>query len=386
MKIIFLSLIFILFSLSLEAKTITKRVACFGLTKQKAVTNALIEAISQVKGVHLESLEVMKSKFQQSSISHNGIDSDRTSTSDESISAISKATKGIIQSYNVIKISKKERGYEALVDIKLAVYKAPGISHKSRRKIAIMPFYVSKNSFTIGSKNYSSSKISDDISQVLTTNITQSRRFAVVDRTYTRDMAKELGIISSGQTPLSQKVKLGQKLGADYILVGTIKSASMQTYNTRNQLTGEGSSKSLAEFIIDYRIIVVGTSQIKWSDSTKAILDMSNSNGSVNMALQNAIEKVSSNITNSLLGNIYPIRIVQITRTGDIVLNQGGNSIQKGMRLDVMNLGKKIIDPYTKESLGRTETKTAEIEITRVTPKLSYAKVIDGTLSLVKKK
>jgi len=354
-----------------------------GFTKQEAIYNALIEAVRQINGTEIASKTKTSFSHEEMNSNINNNSKDASLSSNSVKKDISADTKGAVEKYEILDSSKNGNEWDVRLLVSVPVYKAPGASNDNRRSIAIMPFYVLQNSFNIGSKKYSGAYISDVISQAITTNITQSRKFSVVDRTYTKDMASELNMINSQEVPLSQRVKLGQKLGADYLLVGTIKKADMQTKSTQNSSTGESGSETFAEFIIDYRIIVVGSSQIKWSDTTKAVIDMSNSKSSVEMALQNAVERVSTNITNSLLSNIYPVRIVQITNLGDIVLNQGGNSIEKGMRLDVMKPGQKIIDTYTKESLGTTESKIAEIEITRVTPKLSYAKIVDGTISML---
>ncbi|MFT7492323.1 MAG: hypothetical protein ACI80S_001923, partial [Pseudohongiellaceae bacterium] len=78
-----------------------------------------------------------------------------------------------------------------------------------------------------------------------------------------------------------------------------------------------------------------------------------------------------------LVQRIYPIRVVDVS--GDqIVLNAGGNSLTQGMILDVFKEGKKIVDPYTGESLGKTEKKVGEVQVTRVNSKVTYARHIDG--------
>ena len=46
--------------------------------------------------------------------------------------------------------------------------------------------------------------------------------------------------------------------------------------------------------------------------------------------------------------------------------------------------GKKIKDPYTKETIGREEIYTATIEVTRVNPKQSYAKIIKSGRDLAR--
>ena len=43
------------------------------------------------------------------------------------------------------------------------------------------------------------------------------------------------------------------------------------------------------------------------------------------------------------------------------------------------SLGQTVIDPYTKEVVGKEEIMTAKAEVTRVTPKMSYLKLVSGS-------
>ena len=63
----------------------------------------------------------------------------------------------------------------------------------------------------------------------------------------------------------------------------------------------------------------------------------------------------------------------------EITINQG--NLKVGSKYEVFKLGKKIIDSYTKESLGRSEIKVGKAEIIRVLPKYSIAKIIEGKVS-----
>ncbi len=386
-QILFICLLVFSPNLLFAVQTITTvQVKGFGVTRGEAIQNALIEALKQTKGVSINSKKAFSKRIQQKNVSINQENSRKIAVHSLSQNAVKEATKGLINSYRILNAKKDDnREWNVKLLVKILGYKSPGLSTKHRRKIAIMPFYYSKKTYAINGEEYSGAKVSDMLSQSLTNDFTQSRRFAVVDRTYIRDMSNELGIITSGQTPLSQKVKLGKKLSADYILVGTIESVSMDTTSNHNQLLGTDSSKKNAEFIVDYRIIVVGTSQIKWSATTKATIDLSNSRDSTEMALTKAVENITHSIADELLSNIYPMKIIKITRDGTIVLNQGGNSLAVGSKMDVMHLGERMTDPYTHEPLGRLEKKVAIIEIRNVTPKLSYAQVVKGSLDIIKK-
>jgi len=374
----FLLFFLLAFSLSLEAKVVEKEVSGFGLNQQRAISNALLEAVSQVNGVSVDSISLMRSRLIEINF-HYDKKSGKATYHDQGGATVLQITNGIVQGYDVVKISKVDNGYKAIVNVKISQYEAADSSYKNRKKLAIMPFYMYQHSYKIGRRSYGNIVLTDYISDALTTAFVQSKKVAVVDRSYTYDMAKELNLIRSQEAPLREKVKLGQKLGADYILVGTIKKATLNRETKYNQSLGTSDSSDSVNFIIDYRLIVVGTSHIKFSQSVTMKIDVTESENIV----EEAISKISHEITNTILNDMYPIRIAQITASKEIILNQGGNTMHVGMKMQVMKLGEEIIDTYTKESLGRSETKVAEIEITKVTSSMSYAKITEGTISLV---
>ena len=371
------------FTVGLIADIKEVSVVAEGMSKQEAISNALVEAISRIKGVEVASKTKSSFSNEEFSSSKNGVENKGSFSENSFKKDINSITKGVVKTYEVIDAQRVGDRWEVELLVSIPVYKEVGISTKNRRKIAVMPFHTLDKRYIMGKYTYKGKEVADILTQALVTNMTQARKFAVLDRSYVSDMAKEMNLLNSSEVNLSQKVKLGQKLGADYIIVGTIKNASIYEKNSYNRSLGTKNQSNMVELIVDYRVIVVGTSQIKWSDTQKVTLQSSNTNQSFRMLMQNSMEKLASKITTSLLQNIYPIRVLKVTNSGMIVLNQGGNSVKKGMRLDVMHAGKKMYDPYTKELLGNIEEKVAEIEVIRVTPKLSYAKVVDGTLDLV---
>ena len=87
------------------------------------------------------------------------------------------------------------------------------------------------------------------------------------------------------------------------------------------------------------------------------------------------LEVAAERITEAMMDAIYPLSLVAVD--GDIVaLNQGGDTISSGNLYELYRYGEKIIDPYTKESLGRSETLVGEISVERVNPKTSLGRIV----------
>ena len=381
MKIFSIILAFIATSAGLNANELREvEVTSYGQTRQEAVYNGLVEATARVNGVEIASAAKSSFSFEDQSSSWFGRSLESSSASTGLKKEVSSATKGYIKQYSVIDLAQEGGEWRAQLLVSVPVYQTPGIAANSRRKIAVMPFSVAAGNHKYGSGAYASSQVVEQISQSLVNQITQTRKFTVLDRSYDEQIAKERNLILSEDARMDERIKLGQLLGVDYLLVGSLNHDQQINSAQKNSLTGELMGRDGIEFIIDYRVIVMATRQIKWAETIKALVPMESQNSSPKMALQIAVESATAKITNNLLAAIYPTRILKITEADEIILNQGGNSLNAGLKMDVMKLGEAVIDPYTNESLGASETKIAEVEVTRVTPKMSYAKVISGSI------
>jgi hypothetical protein len=178
-------------------------------------------------------------------------------------------------------------------------------------------------------------------------------------------------------------MRLGEVLGVDYMLVGTIINAQLKRTAHRIKVINRTDYRDKATFIVDYRIIVMPTRQTKWSDSVILTLESNElhelAQSSDSQVIQQALlQKAAQLIAHKAIANIYPIRIAAIQKNGDLILNQGGVTISEGELFDVFTAGEKVVDPYTGESLGATETWVATAKIERVLAKMSYAKITKG--------
>ena len=72
--------------------------------------------------------------------------------------------------------------------------------------------------------------------------------------------------------------------------------------------------------------------------------------------------------------------MVEKIEGNQIVIGTGGDVIKVGEKYRLIQYGKKIVDSYTKESLGRKENIIGMVEITEVTPKMSYGKIINSKI------
>ncbi len=364
MRILPLTIILTLFSLSLEAKigTTTTRVSGFGLDRQSAITNALMEAVSQVKGVKLESMETMKTEFSESSLSSNGKDESSSFSSDESISEVSKITKGIVQSYDVIEIYQVDRGYESVLDVSIAVYKAS--AQANRLRMAVVPFRIL------------SSVTEPDFERLFTNSLnsylTQSRRFAMIDRKYSHEQRKELRLIQGDIFKAEEAARVGNQLGTDYLILGAVDSANKKTSTIHMRTMDKSINRTKTQVDLSFRILDVATGQVKYANEYSKSLDG-------NISLNSIAKEVADSVGNDIINAIYPILVAKIDGN-KITLGQGGKTLKIGDKLKLIKYGEKIHDQYTGESLGYTEIEIGIVKIISVQSKLSTAEIIKLTV------
>ncbi len=89
---------------------------------------------------------------------------------------------------------------------------------------------------------------------------------------------------------------------------------------------------------------------------------------------------VAAQLADQFVAAVFPMKVVQRTRRGQVVINRGKDG---GMKLgdvyEVFYAGEELIDPDTGQSLGSGEEYVGKIEVVRINPKVTYAKIISET-------
>ena len=266
--------------------------------------------------------------------------------------------------YNIISAEQDGSGrWIAVVEIKNSKttksYKAPGLDNKQRRSLAVF------------NASYGDTRgLGENLKTHIITNLTQSRKFNILDRDNGGYYEMEKALISSGNAGADEIYKLKNVLGSDYLMIFNIKAAQART--KQSNLTGKNITK--AEVAVDYQVILFATREVKYSNT----LTMSVSVKDDLKSNEAAFKKIADKITSDILNAIYPLKIANINGQ-EVVFTQ---NLNVGERFDCFSQGKALKDSYTKQGTGdmRVETRAGQVEITRADPKLSYAKIIEGQM------
>jgi len=390
-----------------QGKIIFKEVFVTGIgqSQEEAVNNALAEAISSVNGKNIQTQTIIKilggeaipkpkNDKQDKSLDANvefigktleniariakgAPEKDQTKKTDPKEEEKSKApqytqsyvkklvdeTKGGVKTYQILEKKKNEQGWiEVKIKAEVASFELP--PEASRVRIAVFPFKVFNAQ---GDKE----KLQRLINQEVNNYFVQTRKFAILDRSYLEEVAKEKSKILDGSAPAIEMAKIGNEISADFIIVGSVEDFKTEKTVTK-VLTDESTkiTRESATLNLNYRVLDVTTKQISNSDTIKLKIS---SKGGPNEAMSEIALRVAKNMGEEVLFSIYPVLVEKIDGQ-DLYLGQGGKQFKTGDVYEVFEKGDKIYDSYTKEAIGNIESPRGKVQITSVSSNMSKAR------------
>ena len=359
----YLFLLFFLFPSVVFSKIETKTLEVNGTASDEssAINNALVEAISQINGAKIAA-EVKTSLSQVST--KEGADVKKTFDKN-----VSKITNGLVKSYRILSSEEDENLFKVKLSVQVSKFKKS--VQTKRLRLAVVPFRAANTvKITDATKKFEGA-----ITAQLENYLTQTRRFALVDRSFVKEQTKELNFIAGGaKNSMSNEeiAKLGNRIGTDYLIVGRIENANMYVTEKKSKVSDTVKKTLTSNARITLRIIDVATTQIKFSDTYEK---------SLNASIEKVADNLALNIGDAILGTIYPIRMINAS-SSQVTLGQGGKTMANGDLFKVYQLGKKMKDPYTGESLGREEIEVAVIKIKTIKPKTAEADILESIIEL----
>ncbi|MGA2279865.1 MAG: CsgG/HfaB family protein [Verrucomicrobiota bacterium] len=233
-------------------------------------------------------------------------------------------------------------------------------------------------------------RIIESLDSQLIASISATRKFDVVGRSDLADVIKEQDLGASGNVDAKTAAQAGKLAGAKYLLVTTVDD--FQDY--MEKATFEGTGRSATKRV--FRLSVVGK---VYDSSTGKLMESVNfqtgndafkqiqeersyvvKDGELSEEMMVAVARdLAQKIANRIADVIFPAKVL-LKRDKEVTINRGeGGGVAVGDTFNVYALGEELIDPDTKESLGREEAKVGRVKITQVNPKTSTAEILDDT-------
>ena len=248
-------------------------------------------------------------------------------------------------------------------------------------KIVVAMPRTNATSYAVGDGRTNAVEVASAVRARLSDILTQTKRFVVLDREFGSEMQAEIDHINSGNVRVQDAARLGQQLATDLILVPTVER--FEYVRSERQL--RMSDRRLVSYAgggrVTLRLLNAATGEVVMSRSFEhqlAAADPSTMPRVIDgqaMAAQ-MMASLSNQIGGAIVTEIFPVSVVAMT--GDqLVLSQGGESLQAGQRWQAVYLGDELKDPQTGRSLGRHEFPIGTVRIDRVSAQTSYGTLED---------
>ncbi|MBW4053718.1 MAG: hypothetical protein HIU85_20105 [Proteobacteria bacterium] len=377
------------------------------MTRDGAVTDALVNAINRVNGVVIneQTLGVsLDAGFRTTSLGSTrpeaqgapgaaassalpgpgGAGAPQTTGLSLASGAYAKfmeqETHGAIKSYSILSVNQGKRGtWHARVRATIAKLVTP--KEALRRSIAVLPPKISSEAISIDGSHSGRRQAQTFTTQAIVSSLAGTQKFTVLDREHTRSLNAELSTIRTGQASISDYALLGKRLFADYVLVTRIDRLHYRVAVTHFIDTSRTLSTRVGGITVFYELIDPVTAQVVASGTVRTRLNAAQMEkyGSLRTnrgRIQALSSYIGERIANAISSDLFPIMVVDATGN-HVVIAEGTGALHAGERYQVFEYGSAIKDPYTGENLGREETACCVVTISRTTPNLAYG-VVSG--------
>ncbi len=217
-----------------------------------------------------------------------------------------------------------------------------------------------------------------------------TRKFEVLSRSDLNDLIKEQSLGASGNVDAKTAAQAGKLAGAKYLLVATVDDFQDYVETATFEGTGRSATKRVFRFSIVGKVYESSTGKLLESanfqtgnDEFKQIQQERNysvKDGELSDEMMVAVSRsMAEKIATHIADVIFPAKVL-VKRDDTVTINRGeGGGVKEGDVFNVFALGEEMIDPDTKESLGREEVKVGKVKISQVNPKTSVASVLEDT-------
>jgi curli biogenesis system outer membrane secretion channel CsgG len=248
--------------------------------------------------------------------------------------------------------------------------------------------------------NASATNVGGPIAGMLTTALSESDRFLVVERDAVAQMITEMDMAKSGVSAGSSAPQPGHMLPAQYLVVGSITEYTNPAAGSGGGVTiGGGTSLTLGGskggIGIDLRIVDTRTGAVVKAFKVHRKLTAMNvglatgykgvpiaTNGFFNTPLGDATRRALNDavieIAAALAGVPWRGQVVK-AENGVVWVNAGAEGgIAVGDRLTLQRIGETFTDPATGQVLSQHLVDLGQVTITNVEPKLAWGGYAGG--------
>ena len=231
-------------------KEVIKEATGSGPTQHQAISEALLIAVQSVNGASVSS-QMNYEETVSLSVNNQGW----TYTGKVSpVFSVANQGSGSVTLFQVLSVSGAKNNYRDKVRAHVVKFEST-VQDQHMRRIAVLPFQMAEKNNRLAS-GASASEFSQELSDTLGTYLAQSGQLSVVDRHYIDEMQFENDFLYWDGAP-HELARIGQKVGADYLLVGRINDLSVASGQQMYGLNAGAEQVRLT-----WRVIEANTSKV----------------------------------------------------------------------------------------------------------------------------
>jgi hypothetical protein len=310
----------------------------YGRTEAQALSDAVINGVAQVNG---ETVAASMRVTTTSTASTSGGESGRRTIEED----IQRRTRGVVKAWKPVSVNATGAGdFSATAQVSVAVLKRS--EQLKRMKLAIVP------------SRRGDPALSATLAEEVVSNLTTSRKFAIMDRKNNDAIASQLNRIRTGGGAIEDQVRLTGEVAPDFLVVVTLDPV------------GRNSAKP--SVVGSLEVIDYSSRQVKFSEKKSFPFKVGDDSSN-----RRRIAMLGKGLSRAVIQTVYPPIVVGMDE-GFITIGQGSDFFNKGDVLVVKKMGNAIRDPHTGEFLSNEQTEVGKAEITYVDERIARAKVSGG--------
>ena len=336
--------------------TVSVSVTGVGFNSKDAVKDGLLQAISQVNGLQMSSQTISALKTFETVKDGD----ENFASSSEFQEKIKQSTKGVIQSWKIISSGKSQSGKMFEAKLEVSVSKLQLSSELKRMRFVLPSVKISKKIKDIKSGK----KFASTFNSNLNTMLVKSNRFAILDRNNSKEISNELNVIKDANMRVEELAKLGNKVGADYIILPSLNKIRNKTI--KKKLMGETIKTTEIQVDLTINIVDIATSQIIFSDNIFLT--------GAGFNLSKFAKSISNRFSRKITDSFFPAKLITV-ENNKITVDQGKSFFKKNTKYNIVKLGSRILDQTTNEFSGRIEKVIGKASFVEGTGKQSTLKI-----------
>jgi hypothetical protein len=227
-----------------------------------------------------------------------------------------------------------------------------------------------------------------ELTQQLEETLRATRRFAIFERAteiLQNSVLREQDFAEGGEA-LRNFAERGKLANVQFIALPIITQMNISVRKIQSEeIPGQYQYRSKGFLNVRVKILDTTSAEIAFQTTRDVAISPDNDAGTrqtgphdeylvFDAAWHSLAHDAATQLTNSVVGSLSPIQVLQ-AQAADIFVNRGeGGGIVVGEIYQIFSVGDALIDPVTHEKLGYAEKLLGEVEIVRVNPRFSVAR------------